>query len=185
MSYLKQLPSGSKLLDVFKGYPRQFLPLIEYHQRLLREDSPFSVAERELIAAYVSALNACRYCAGVHAATARRFGVDESLLGGLIQDLSSAAVPERMKPVFRYVRKLTETPARITDADAAAFFAAGWDDRAFHDAVAICALFNCMNRMVEGFGITAGEDYFEVSSERLASAGGYSVLARMLAEQTS
>lgn len=183
MSYLRNLPADAKLLDVFKLYPRHFLPLIEYHQQLLREESPFSVPERELIAAYVSALNACRYCAGVHAATARRFGVDEAVLGQLIQNPSTADIPERMKPVFRYVKKLTETPAKLTSADVTEFFAVGWDDRALHDAVAICALFNCMNRLVEGFGISAAEDYFETSAGRLSSTEGYHMLARLLKNQ--
>ena len=64
-----------------------------------------------------------------------------------------------------------------------AFFAAGWDDRALHDAVAICALFNCMNRLVEGFGINADADYFAVSAGRLASAGGYGTLTGMLRDR--
>lgn len=180
MSRFKNLPADARLFDVFKQYPRVFEPLIEYHQRLLREESPFTVAERELIAAFVSRVNACSYCAGVHEATARQFGVDEHLLAKLLDDPSTAPVPERMKPVFRYVRKLTETPARMTDDDVAAFYAAGWDDRALHDAVAICALFNCMNRLVEGFGISADADYFAVSAGRLASPGGYGVLNEVL-----
>lgn len=141
------------------------------------------MAERELIAAFVSSVNTCRYCAGVHEATARRFGVDEGLLAQLLADLATAPVPERMKPVFRYVRKLTETPARMTDADAAEFFATGWNDRALCDAVAICALFNCMNRLVEGFGISASPEYFEVSSKRLASEAGYAGLVGILRNQ--
>lgn len=183
MPYFKSLPADARLLDVFKQYPRLFEPLIEYHQRLLREDSPFSVAERELLAAFVSAVNACRYCAGVHEATARRFGVDERVLAQLLDDPASAPVPQRMKPVFRYVRKLTESPSRMTEADAAEFFAAGWNDRALHDAVAICALFNCMNRLVEGFGISAAAEYYQVSSERLASKDGYGSLIQILQNQ--
>lgn len=181
MSHFKNLPADARLVDVFKLFPRMFEPLIEYHQRLLREDSPFTVAERELLAAYVSAVNACRYCAGVHEATARRFGVDDRLLAQLLDDPATAPVPERMKPLFRYVRKLTETPARMTDDDVAAVFAAGWDDRALHDAVAICALFNCMNRLVEGFGISATPEYFQVSAARLASDSGYGALQKILA----
>ena len=50
------------LLAVFRAYPDTARPLLDYHQALLRGRSPLSVAERELIAAYVSGLNACRYC---------------------------------------------------------------------------------------------------------------------------
>ena len=181
MPRLKNLPADARLLDVFKKYPGLFAPLIEFHQRLLREDSPFTVAERELLAAYVSTLNACGYCAGVHEATARMFGVEETLLARLAADPATAPVAERLKPVFRYVKKLTETPARMTDADAAEVFAAGWDDRALRDAVAVCALFNCMNRLVEGYGISAPPEYFQFSAARLASPEGYGALTRLLA----
>lgn len=180
MSYFKELPPSARLLDVFKGYPEQCYPLIEYHQRLLREDSPFSVGEREWMAAYVSALNSCRYCAGVHEATARRFGVDEAVMRQLLEDPKQAAVPERMRPVFAYLKKLTECPSRILPEDAEAIFAAGWNDRALHDLVAIGALFNCMNRLVEGFGISGDGAYFEVSAERLSSTDGYGALINML-----
>ncbi len=60
MPNLRSLPDGARLLDVFARYPETTRPLIEYHEVLLRGPSPLSVAERELIAAYVSGLNACR-----------------------------------------------------------------------------------------------------------------------------
>ena len=39
-------------------------PLVEYHEALLRGESPFTIAEREMMAAYVSGVNACQYCHG-------------------------------------------------------------------------------------------------------------------------
>lgn len=182
MAYFQTLPPGATLLDVFKAHPRVFAPLIEYHQRLMRDASPFTIAERELLAAYVSAVNACQYCAGIHEATARLFGVNENLITSLLADINSAPVPDKLKPVFAYVRKLTQTPSRLTSTDAEAVFAVGWDDRALHDAVAICALFNGMNRLVEGFGIAVPPEYYEQSSRRLASEEGYLGLSRLLAE---
>jgi len=53
-------------------------------------------------------------------------------------------------------------------SSAQAVLDAGWDERALHDAVAVCALFNFMNRFVDGLGVTAGPDYTAVSSRRLA-----------------
>jgi hypothetical protein len=53
------------------------------------------------------------------------------------------------------------------------------DEKALHDAVSVGALFNLMNRLVDGLGVTAGEDYFAASAGRLADIG-YSGLKRML-----
>jgi hypothetical protein len=92
-------------------------------------------------------------------------------------DVDAAPVDARMKPVLRYVRKLTQTPSRMTPRDAEAVFAAGWDERALHDAVSVCALFNLMNRLVEGLGIEADAGYFGVAVQRLATQGYASLLA--------
>jgi uncharacterized peroxidase-related enzyme len=171
MTYLPSLPDNAVLLDVFRAYPQTSGPLLEYHQALLRGPSPLSVAERELIAAYVSGLNACHYCHGVHTATARAFGIPEGTLAALLDDVGTAPVAEPMKPLLRYAGKLTLTPAKMTPADAQAVLAAGWPEQALRDAVAVCGPFNLMNRLVEGLGIAAGEDYFQVSARRLAETG--------------
>ena len=63
------------LAKVFRRFPHTVLPLLDYHDRLLRDWSPLTVAERELIAAYVSRLNACTYCHGAHVVAARAFGM--------------------------------------------------------------------------------------------------------------
>ncbi|WP_216207057.1 carboxymuconolactone decarboxylase family protein [Amycolatopsis aidingensis] len=83
------MPEGATLLDVFRAHPQTSAPLIDYHQELLRGPSPLSVAERELIAAYVSGLNACHYCHGVHTATAEAFGVAEGTLTRLLSDVDT------------------------------------------------------------------------------------------------
>jgi uncharacterized peroxidase-related enzyme len=179
MTYLPSLPDDAVLLDVFRAYPATSRPLLEYHQVLLRGPSPLTVAERELIAAYVSGLNACRYCHGVHAATAQAFGISEGTLDALLDDVGTAPVAERLKPLLSYARKLTLTPSKITPGDAEALLAAGWEEQALHDAVAICGLFNLMNRLVEGLGIAAGQDYFQVAGPRLADIG-YTGLRELL-----
>ena len=56
MSYLfPNLPDPADLGDVFRAYPETVPPLLDYHDRLLRGDSPLNVAECEIIPAYVSA----------------------------------------------------------------------------------------------------------------------------------
>src|SRR5262249_12097622 len=92
----------------------------------LRRPSPFTEGERELIAAYVSGLNHCRYCHGVHSATAELLGIKRELVDSRI-DIDGADVDPKMRPVLRYARKLTQQPSSLTQADADAIFAAGWE----------------------------------------------------------
>lgn len=179
MSYLPSLPPQAVLLDVFRARPEVYRPLIDYHEALLRGPSPLPVADRELIAAYVSGLNVCGYCHGVHAATAQAFGIPEGTLAALLADVDSAPVARQLKPLLRYARKLTVNPAKITPADAEAVLAAGWDEWALHDAVAVCALFNMMNRLVDGLGITGNAEYFALAADRLHGQG-YAVLRDLM-----
>jgi uncharacterized peroxidase-related enzyme len=179
LSYLNSFPDDAVLMDVFKRYPETSRPLLDYHEVVMRGPSPFSVAERELIAAYVSGVNSCGYCHGVHTATAEACGIAEGAVPAAVADLDTAPVPENLRPVLRYVGKLTRSPAAISRADADEVFAAGWDEHALHSAVMVCALFNFMNRMVEGHGITAGPEYYATSGTRLKDVG-YAGLSRLL-----
>jgi AhpD family alkylhydroperoxidase len=110
MPFLPSLSGASSLLDVFRAFPETSKPLLEFHEVLLRGPSPFTEAERELIAAYVSGLNRCRYCHGVHSATAERLGVPHGLMPQLLDGIDAAPVPDRMRPVLHYAEKLTRHP---------------------------------------------------------------------------
>src|SRR5712692_7427593 len=93
-------------------------PLLRYQQQLLRGPSPFSIKERELIGAFVSGLNACQFCAGVHGAVAERFGLDPNVLEMLLEGKSVGGMPPKFMPLFVYLRKLTLTSAKIVQGDA-------------------------------------------------------------------
>lgn len=152
------------------------MPMIEFHQALLRGESPFSIKERELMAAYVSGVNACTYCYGAHSSVAKLYGVPESVLTGLLDDLNSAQIDEKLRPVFAYLRKLTLAPTKMTQADADAVFAAGWGEQALYDAVQICCLYNFMNRFVQGLGLTPIPEQFDLEGQMIRQ-GGYASMA--------
>jgi uncharacterized peroxidase-related enzyme len=185
MPYLRSLRAGASLIDVFKAFPETSTPLIEFHEVLLRGPSPFTAAERELIAAYVSGLNRCDYCHGVHTATAERMGVAAGLLPRIVKDGDLGGVAATLHPVLALARKLTLSPGSVTRADADAVLAAGWDDTALYYAVAVTALFNLMNRLVEGLGIELEPSYVGPASQRLAATGYLPLLEMMKAGRRS
>ncbi|MDE2005819.1 MAG: carboxymuconolactone decarboxylase family protein [Rhodospirillales bacterium] len=179
MPFHPGLPPAATLLDLFRAYPDTARPLLDFHEVLLRGPSPFTEAERELIAAYVSGLNGCRYCHGVHTATAERLGIAPGAITQAVADLAAAPVPERMRPVLGYAGKLTRAAAGVTEADARAILAAGWAPDALYHTVAVTALFNFMNRLVEGMGIALDPAYVQPAAKRLAESG-YAALIAML-----
>ena len=137
----------------------------------MRGPGPLTPGQRELIAAYTSALNSCRFCHGVHAEVAKGFGIEPVIFEGMMADPGGATVDEKMKPLLAYVRKLTEAPSRLTDADADAVHAAGWDDDALVYTIAVCAYFNNMNRLVEGSGIVGDSEVYESMASVLVEQG--------------
>lgn len=179
MTFLTELPPDGALLQVFRAYPDAARPLLELHEVVMRGPSPLSAGERELVAAYVSGLNGCTYCHGVHIVTAEAFGIPAEQLRAMLDDLDSAGLDPRMTPLLRYAGKLTRTPARMTAADADAVYAARWDDAALHAVVSVCALFNFMNRMVDGLGVSVDPGYYRTSGKRLHDLG-YAGLATLL-----
>src|SRR5258707_5683055 len=80
MALLRSLPENATLADLRQTYADLLEKLRPYSHRLMRGPSPLTPGQRELIAAFVSGVNSCRYCHGAHSLVARAFGVDEAVL---------------------------------------------------------------------------------------------------------
>ncbi|MEM6573425.1 MAG: carboxymuconolactone decarboxylase family protein [Pseudomonadota bacterium] len=173
MAFVASVPQEEESVAAVMGrYPEHARPLMEMTEVIMRTGGcAFSPEERELIAAYASGTNSCTYCYNTHKATAEAFGVDATLLEDMMADLEQSAVDERLKPVLRYVKKLTESPSRMVQADADAIFAAGWDEDCFHYAVMICGLFNMYNRIMDGYGVKNTAEFRQSRGAMLATHG--------------
>ncbi|HEV2816257.1 MAG TPA: carboxymuconolactone decarboxylase family protein [Allosphingosinicella sp.] len=170
------LPDDASVRHAFRLNPAAGKLLSEYHQLILRGPSPLSVADRELIAAYVSGLNRCNFCHGTHLAAAELFGVSGDLVRTLVADCQLAAAPEELRPLLAYARKLTLDHNRIVAEDAQKVFDAGWSERALHDLILVAATFNFMNRFVHGHGIE-GNDALHAERGRYLFESGYAGVA--------
>jgi len=171
MPFFPSLPSDASTKHVFTAHPEIYSHWVRVSEAILRGPSPLTPAQRELIGAYVSSLNSCQYCYGGHRAAAELFGIAPQAIDGLIQDLATAPIDSKLRPILAFVKKLTLTPARMTQADADAVFAAGWDEKALHSAIAVCCLFNFMNRLVDGHGIEADRAGFAERGRRHVEMG--------------
>jgi uncharacterized peroxidase-related enzyme len=183
MPHLKSLPANATAFDVFAAFPATYAPFAEFCQEVFRGPGPLPPRDRELIFAFCSRLNECKYCFGGHSASAHKLGVPEGTFEALLADIETSAVDAKLKPLLRLARKLNESPSRMTESDVAACSAAGWDDAAIHQAIALCCLANYMNRLVEACGIPADPALFARRAE-LAVAHGYAEpFRRKLAEK--
>lgn len=69
--------------------------------------SAWSVADRELIAAYVSKVNESAFCIGAHTATAGQAYQDRAKVQAVLADLDSAPAEDGLRATLRILGKLT------------------------------------------------------------------------------
>jgi uncharacterized peroxidase-related enzyme len=144
---------------------------------LLRGDSTMSRGERELIAAYVSHGNGCRYCAGVHGAcAAAQLPGGSAQVEDVLADVDAAAAPVsgKLRALLRVAGLVREDGRLVTEKEIVAARAEGATDLEIHDTVLIAAMFSMFNRYVDGLATFTPADpaYYAATAERLTQ-GGY------------
>ena len=138
--------------------PETALPLNQLAEALLQSPSTLTKGERELIATYVSSLNACKFCASTHGAIARHHLGDASIVAQVITDPEGASISPKLKALLRIAAKVQQDGRQVSEADVAAARAAGATDVEIHDTVLIAAAFCMFNRYVDGLGTWAPDD---------------------------
>ncbi len=155
--------------------PETAKPMNELAEVLLRGPSSLTSGERELIAAYVSRRNDCRFCNASHAAAAaHHLGGDEELVERVCSDPDTAPISNKLKALLAVAARVAEGGLRVTDTDVARARAEGATDLEIHDAVLIAAAFCMYNRYVDGLATWAPErreDYREPG--RMLAEEGY------------
>jgi uncharacterized peroxidase-related enzyme len=154
--------------------PETGRPLSELAEVLLRGPGTLTRGERELIAAYVSGLNDCRYCSGSHSACAAA-----QLPGGMATveqvqaDVASAPVSAKLKALLRIAAAVQRSGLAVTADDVATARAAGATDLEIHDTVLIAAVFCMFNRYVDGLATIAPDDpaRYAAGAQRLITQG--------------
>lgn len=152
MPFLKSLPENAGPPAIFDKYPDLYGPWSQMSQALMNGPSPLSQGERELVLAFAAGTAGCTFVYVAHSEVAYRWGIEEGLLDRLLENLESAPTGQRLKSLLAFVRKLILRPKQLTQADAEIVLAAGWDEHALHDAIAITGRAAFMQRLVEGFG---------------------------------
>lgn len=152
MPFFKSLPENAGPPNVFKQHPDIYGPFSEMSQALMNGPSSLTQAEREIILAFAAGVSDCGFVLIGHSEVAYAWGVERGLLEDLLADIDSAAVEDKFKPLLHFVKKLAQTPNAMTQEDADQVFAAGWDEKALHDAIAITARAAFMQRLISGHG---------------------------------
>src|ERR1700744_5029423 len=154
--------------------PETGRPISELAEGLLRGPSTLTRGERELIAAYVSALNECRYCSASHSACAAA-----QLQGGmaLVQqvraDASTAPVTAKLKTLLVIAAAVQQSGLNVSAVQVNEAREAGATDLEVHDTFLIAGGFSMFHRHVDGLATTVPEapDVQAPGAQRLVREG--------------
>ncbi len=152
MPFLKSLTDRANPGHVFQTYPDVYGPWSEMSQAMMNGPSPLTQGEREMILAYAAGVAGCEFVYVAHSEVAYAWGIESGLIELMLEDLNSAPVSDKIRPLMAFVQKLMAKPTDICQADVDAMMAAGWDEHAVHDSIAITARAAFMKTLVHGHG---------------------------------
>jgi uncharacterized peroxidase-related enzyme len=163
---------GIRSLVMFR--PETGKHLYDLAQVLLRDPSPLSAAERELIATHVSARNNCMFCMSSHAAAARELFEDKrEVVDCVIHNEPTHLLSHKMSALLNIAGKVQQSGKLVTDEDIIEARKHGAGDRDIHDTVLIAATFSMFNRYVDGLAslTPTNQMEYEPMGKRLATMG--------------
>lgn len=171
MVVFPELNENSSIGDILFANIGRYGPLLQLTDDLMRGEGVIAIKDREMLAAFVSGLNECAFCHGVHEATALRFGVQSGALEALLSDVDTADVDASIKPLFVFAKKLTLEPSKVTEQDRLLVLEAGHDSNTLKDLIGIVSLFGLFNRLLDGHGVVGNGSLFERDSAMLHDHG--------------
>jgi uncharacterized peroxidase-related enzyme len=169
------LPDGVPgIRSALQYRPETAAPLLQLAEVLLRGPNTLTSAEREMIAAFVSSRNDCRFCYASHrAAAAHHLGGDYSVVDAIRSDYEQAPVSAKLKALLAIAAKVQEGGRCVTSGEIERARAAGATDVEIHDTVLIAAAFCMYNRYVDGLATFTPVDdaAYDAMGRRMAHQG--------------
>jgi uncharacterized peroxidase-related enzyme len=147
------------VFEAFSYRPRQFRAFFDYYDAIV-EESPLAREEIEMIIVAVSGINDCLYCVVAHGALTRIYADNPHLAEQLATNHRVADIGEAHKALCDVAVKLTESPARVGEADLERLREHGYSDEAIWDVGSLTALFNLSNRMAHFTDMRPNDEFY-------------------------
>jgi uncharacterized peroxidase-related enzyme len=174
MPYITLNSDEPGIRGLLRYRPETGRPISELAEVLLRGPSELTRGERELIAAYVSALNECRYCTASHSATAAaQLPGGMALVEQVRAEADAAPVSAKLKALLAIAAAVQRSGRDVTAELVAQARASRATDLEIHDTVLIAAAFCMFNRYVDGLATVVPDDeaVFDLIGKRLVENG--------------
>lgn len=147
------------IVGLLQSWPDSGRVLSELAEVLLCQPHTLTRGERELIAAYVSGLNACEFCCRSHSAfAAAQLSGGLKLVEEVHADPDTAPISEKLRSILQLAAAVCESGRNVTPDIIAAARAQGATDSEIQHTVLIAAAFCMYNRYVDGLNTRTPDD---------------------------
>ena len=126
---------------------------------IMLADSGLSKLEREMIAVVVSSINRCWYCQVAHGAAVRKLSGDPKLGEAMLMNYRVADLDARQRAMLDFAAKLTESSAKVEEADREGLRHFGFSDRDIFDIASVAGFFNMTNRVASAIDMKPNPEY--------------------------
>ena len=142
----------------------------EFTHQAMRGPSQWSVADRELMAAYISTVNRSAFCIAAHTATASKASERPEAVQAVLENLDTGPIDDRLRATLRMLGNLAQRHT-VEAGEMRALLDAGVSRQQIEDALAVYFAFSATNRLADAFG-------FELLSPEGYAAGAKVLLSR-------
>ncbi len=167
-----RLVSRQPVVDAVKlaFYRKDFYGAGDLTHEAMRGPSEWSIGDRELMAAVVSAANESPFCIAAHSATSGLWYGDRAKVAAALADLDTAPIEEPLRATLRMLGKLTREHTIDAD-DIREVLSAGVSRAQIEDALAVCLAFDITARLANAFD-------FAIANPAAMDAGARHLLKR-------
>lgn len=159
MPHINVDPNLPGIRSLLAFSPETAAPMGALANLLLRTNESLSMAERELIGAYVSYLNDCFYCYQSHGAIVTCYLDDNNkLIEQVKKDYNQADLSDKMKALLSIAGSVQKGGRYVTEDQVKKAKDFGANDKDIHDTVLIAAMFCMFNRYVDGLAANTPTD---------------------------
>jgi uncharacterized peroxidase-related enzyme len=142
------------ILKCFATSPPYARGMVDISSSLLFSDGQLMRRQKELIATYISHLNACPYCLDSHGFFLTVHGESEEaarrIAGG---DLAQLENRERL--LLLYLGKVNSESFRATRQDVETLCGLGWREEQIAEAIHVATVMGLCNRVANAFGLVS------------------------------
>lgn len=142
------------ILKCFGTNPAFIRQMVDISSSLLFSDGYLARQQKELIATYISRLNACPYCLDSHGFFLMIHGATEEVVQNVMDgNLNNAPITNAERHLLSYLAKVNSEAFKTTAKDVQQLRDLGWSEEQIAEAVHVAAMMGLCNRVVNAFGL--------------------------------